>query len=160
MPFTARLDDISSDEVRELIAEHLRGMHASSPPGQVNAFAIDALKHADVTFWSIWKGSALCGCAAMKELNPLAGEIKSMRTHTAYLRQGVGQYALDTIARAAMDRGYTRLFLETGTGDAFEPAQRLYMKNGFTPCGAFGDYEATDFNVFMVRNLHDERRVA
>jgi putative acetyltransferase len=153
MRYTARIDDLSADEVQALVVEHLRGMHTHSPPGHVNAFAIDALKRSDVTFWSIWDGSVLCGCAAMKELDPLTGEIKSMRTHADHLRQGVGQYALDVITQTAMERSYDRLLLETGTGEAFEPAHKLYKKNGFTLCGAFGDYAATHFNIFMTKSL-------
>jgi putative acetyltransferase len=55
--------------------------------------------------------------------------------------------------RAARVRGYRCLYLETGTGPAFEPAHALYRKNGFTACEAFGDYSATDFNTFMVKLL-------
>ncbi len=160
MPLIARTDDLSSPEVQELVREHLRGMHASSPTCHVNAFAIDALKRPEVTFWSIWDGATLCGCAAMRELSPKAGEIKSMRTRAQYLRKGVGQYALDVIIQTAIDRGYSQLLLETGTGPAFEPAHSLYLKNGFGWCGKFGDYEATDFNVFMAKNLNGDRRVA
>jgi putative acetyltransferase len=157
MRYVARLDDLSTVEVQQLIAEHLRGMHANSPPGHVNAFALRALRQPDITFWSIWDGAVLCGCAALKQLDSDAGEVKSMRTRTPYLRQGVAQFALDTIIRTARQRGYSRLLLETGTGAAFEAAHQLYLKNGFTWCGPFGDYEATHFNVFMVRNLEGKR---
>jgi putative acetyltransferase len=46
-----------------------------------------------------------------------------------------------------------RLYLETGTGPAFEAAHSLYLRNGFKWTGVFGDYVATDFNVFMVKEL-------
>jgi putative acetyltransferase len=29
----------------------------------------------------------------------------------------------------------------------------LYVRNGFEWCGPFGDYTATEFNVFMVKAL-------
>lgn len=76
-----------------------------------------------------------------------------MRTSAPYLRQGLGQFLLDEIIRAAETRGLERLYLETGTGIAFEPAHALYLKNGFEWCGAFGDYVATDFNVFMEKRI-------
>lgn len=153
MQFIARIDDLTSRQVQELVFEHLRGMHANSPPGHVNAFAIESLQRPEVTFWSIWKGTELCGCAAMKELDAQSGEIKSMRARPQYLRKGVGQYALEVITDTARQRGYRRLFLETGTGDAFEAAHRLYVKNGFDRCGAFGGYTATHFNIFMTKSL-------
>jgi putative acetyltransferase len=153
MAFEARIGDLSSPEVQQLIAEHLQGMHASSPAGHVNALALESLRRPEVTFWSVWDGPALCGCGALKELDRASGEIKSMRTRAGYLRRGVGQFVLDEILRAARSRNYRRLFLETGTGAAFEAAHALYMKNGFQWCGAFAGYTATDFNVFMAREL-------
>jgi putative acetyltransferase len=151
--FVSRIDDLSSAQVQDLITEHLRGMHTNSPPGHVNALAIEALRRPDITFWSVWADGVLCGCGALKELDPASGEVKSMRTRSAFLRQGLGQFMLDEIVRTARSRNYKHLYLETGTGSAFEPAQRLYVKNGFTWCGSFGNYTATDFNVFMTKKL-------
>lgn len=148
-----QIDDLSTDEVQELVAEHLAGMHSNSPPGHVNALAIQSLRQPDITFWTARIDDHLCACGALKELDASAGEVKSMRTRPAHLRQGVGQGILDEIVRTARARAYTRLYLETGTGSAFEAAHAFYLHNGFTACGAFGDYTATTFNVFMVKLL-------
>ena len=153
MHIDVRLDDLSDPEVQALVAEHLAGMRGNSPPGHVYALAIEGLRKPDVTFWSAWRQSALCGCGALKALDATSGEVKSMRTRPVFLRQGVGQAVLDEIVRTARSRRYQRLYLETGTGDAFSAAHHLYLRNGFSWCGAFGDYEATDFNVFMVKHL-------
>jgi putative acetyltransferase len=158
--FVTRVDDLSSPEVQGLIAEHLRGMHSNSPPGHVNALAIEALKRPDITFWSVWSDGVLCGCGALKELDPTSGEIKSMRTRQAFLRQGVGQFVLDEIVQTAQSRNYKNLYLETGTGPGFEAAHGLYLKNGFDWCGSFGDYTATDFNVFMTKNVNSRQQRA
>jgi putative acetyltransferase len=148
-----RQDDLSSAEVQSLVAEHLSGMHSNSPPGHVNALAIQHLREPGITFWSAWADGTLCGCGALKELNRLTGEVKSMRTRAAFLRRGVGQAILDEIVRTARERGYSRLLLETGTGQAFVAAHALYLRNGFEWSGAFGGYTATDFNVFMSKGL-------
>lgn len=153
MPIQIQTDDLSSAEVQALIAEHLAGMHGNSPPGHVNALAVESLKSPVITFWSAWDGSELCGCGALKELDSTTGEIKSMRTRFACLGRGVGRAMLSEIIREAERRGYQRLYLETGTGAPFAAARALYLKNGFDWCGAFGNYEATAFNVFMVRSL-------
>jgi putative acetyltransferase len=147
------IDDLSSLEVQELITEHLAGMQRNSPAGHVNALAIQNLKQADITLLTAWANQQLCGCGAIKELTVLSGEVKSMRTQAAYLRQGVGQALLNEIIKTAKRRSYTHLYLETGTGEAFEAAHSLYKNNGFTWCGPFGNYTATDFNVFMVKTL-------
>jgi putative acetyltransferase len=148
-----REDDLSGSEVQALIAEHLAGMRGYTPPGQVHALAIDGLRAPGITFWSAWRGGLLCGCGALKELDARTGEIKSMRTRPAFVRQGVGQAVLERIVRTAEERGYHHLYLETGTGPAFEAAHALYLRNGFVACGAFGGYVATDFNAFMVKEL-------
>ena len=153
MGLQVRQDDLSSQEVQALIAEHLSGMHSNTPAGQVHALDIERLRVPGVTFWAAWLDDALCGCGALKELDSLSGEIKSMRTRAAFLRQGVGQAILDEIERTARQRGYSHLFLETGTGPAFAAAHGLYLRNGFTWSGPFGDYTATDFNVFMAKVL-------
>ena len=103
MTVTVRVDDLASAEVGALIAEHLSGMRGNSPPGHVHALAIEGLRRPEVTFWSAWKGDALCGCGALKALGPDAGEVKSMRTRPAFLRQGVGQTVLDEIVRTAWE---------------------------------------------------------
>lgn len=151
-----RMDDLSSPEVQALVNEHVAGMRDDSPPGHSFALAVDGLKQPDVTFWSAWRGAELCGCGALKTLGPSEGEVKSMRTRAAFLRQGIGQAVLDEIIRTAQARGYTSLFLETGTGEAFAAAHALYLRNGFDWCGAFGAYEASEFNVFMQRRLDFE----
>jgi putative acetyltransferase len=53
----------------------------------------------------------------------------------------------------ARQRGYRRVSLETGTGDAFAPARALYAAAGFEPCSPFGDYDASPFNHFMTVEL-------
>jgi putative acetyltransferase len=156
MPIEVRLDDLSSPQVQALIAEHLAGMHGNTPAGHVHALAIDGLRAPEVTFWSAWLDGELCGCGAMKSLGATSGEVKSMRTRTAYLRRGVGQVVLDEIIRTARERAYTHLYLETGTGEPFAAAHKLYLRNGFVWSGAFGDYTATEFNVFMVKALASE----
>jgi len=153
MNLDIRQDDLSSQEVQLLVSEHLSGMHRNSPPGHVHALAIEGLRAPDTTFWTAWQDDALCGCGALKELDGRTGEIKSMRTRAEFLRHGVGQAILDEIIRTARKRGYSRLLLETGTGAAFEPAHALYRRNGFEWSTAFGDYTATDFNVFMAKAL-------
>ncbi len=153
MSIHVRPDDLSSPQIQALVGEHLAGMHGNTPAGHVHALALDGLRAPGVSFWSAWLDGQLCGCGALKALGDGAGEIKSMRTRPPFLRRGVGQAVLDEIVRAARDSGYTRLYLETGTGAPFAAAHALYLRNGFAWCGPFGGYTATAFNVFMTKRL-------
>jgi len=148
-PLTIRVDDLSSDQVRALIALHLAGMHAESPPENVFALDLSGLQAPDVTVWTAWRAARVAGLAALKELDQLNGELKSMRTHPEFLRQGVASMLLDHIIAEAKRKGLVRLSLETGRGPAFEPALLLYRKRGFVDGGPFATYEATAFSQFL-----------
>lgn len=76
-----------------------------------------------------------------------------MRTADAHLRTGVAATILEHIIAEARRRTYTRLSLETGSGEAFEPALALYRKRGFANGGAFGNYEQSRFNQFLHLDL-------
>jgi putative acetyltransferase len=148
-----RLDNLSGPEIRKLLDEHLTSMAHLSPPESVHALDIDALRSPGITFWSVWAGSELLGCGALKELEAKHGEIKSMRTSSAHRREGVAKAMLAHIIEEARKRSYGRLSLETGSMAAFEPAQRLYARFGFTPCPPFADYTADPNSVFMTLPL-------
>ena len=60
------VDDLSREPVRALIARHLEGMFAASPPESVHAFDVDKLRAPGVTFFSAWVGAELAGCGALK----------------------------------------------------------------------------------------------
>jgi putative acetyltransferase len=147
------VDDLSSPATRDLIAHHLAGMHASSPPESVFALDIDGLRHPDVTFYSARLGDELVAIGALKTLDAANGELKSMRVSDAHLGTGAGRAMLRHLVAEARSRGMTTLWLETGSPDDFIPARRLYESEGFVECGPFGDYPANPFSVFMTRAL-------
>jgi putative acetyltransferase len=124
-------------------------MYELSPPDKVFAFDASTLKSAGVTFWTAWDGDVLLGCAALKELSPAEGEIKSMRTPSARRRTGAGRALLNYIIEVARSRAYQTLYLETGRHPAFLPAQALYRSAGFARCGPFGPYRENGNSVFM-----------
>lgn len=144
-----RLDDLTGEPTRALLALHLGGMHENSPPGHVFALDLSGLQAPNVTVWSAWDGPALAGLAALKELGDGTGELKSMRTDPRHLRKGVASALLEHIIGEARRRGLRRLSLETGSGPAFEPALALYRKRGFVDGEAFAEYRRSGFNQFL-----------
>ncbi|ALH82666.1 GNAT family N-acetyltransferase [Sphingopyxis macrogoltabida] len=146
-------DDLSGAPIRALLEQHFAGMLANSPAGSCHFLDFEGLRAGGVTFWSIHKGDALAGCGALKQLDPGHGEIKSMRTADAFLRQGVAARMLEHVVATARSRGLARLSLETGSGPAFAPALALYARHGFEECGPFADYKPDPFSRFMTRAL-------
>jgi putative acetyltransferase len=153
LKITIRVDDLSGESIRALIARHLGGMHEHSPPESVHALDVGALKDPSVTFWSAWVDGELAGCGALKRLDAARVEIKSMRVADAYLGKGVGRAILEHLIAEASRMGLVSLWLETGSVDAFLPALSLYRGAGFERCGPFGDYADDPFSVFMSRRL-------
>jgi putative acetyltransferase len=144
------LDDLSRPEIHALLNEHLRDMYALSPPESVHALDLDRLRRPEITFWTAWEGVQLIGCGALKELDALHGEIKSMRTPDALRRRGAGRAILNHIIAVARARGYQRLSLETGSMESFTAAQKLYESAGFSFCGPFGAYHEDPNSAFMT----------
>jgi putative acetyltransferase len=151
--FEVRKDDLSSEATLRLLALHLAGMNAGSPPGSVYALDLSGLKASDITVWSVWDGNEVVGIGALKELGNGSAEVKSMRSHPDHLRRGVAAMLLDHVTAEAKGRGLTRLSLETGSGPAFEPALALYRKYGFVNGEPFSDYQPSAFNQFLHLQL-------
>ncbi|WP_454828461.1 GNAT family N-acetyltransferase [Pseudoxanthomonas wuyuanensis] len=148
-----RLDPLAGPEIATLLLEHLQDMARHSPPESVHALDLDKLRQPDITFWSGWRGGELAGCVALKQLDPEHGEIKSMRTAAAHLRSGVAAELMRHVLAQAVQRGYRRLSLETGSMAAFAPARALYTRFGFVECGPFADYVEDPYSVFMTLTL-------
>ena len=151
--FDIREDDLSDERTRRLLAIHLAGMQANSPPGSVFALDLSGLQVPGVTVWTVRQGPDIVGVGALRELGDRGGELKSMRTHPDHLRRGVAACLLDFMVVEARARGLKRLSLETGSGPAFEPALGLYRRRGFTDGAPFSDYVRSDFNRFLHLSL-------
>ena len=147
------LDDLTRPEIHALLNEHLRSMHALSPPENVHALDLNALRCPEITFWTAWDGALLQGCGALMELGPTHGEVKAMRTPEARRRTGAGRALLTHIIEVARRRGYERLSLETGSMAGFAPAHQLYTSAGFVDTGPFGAYVADPNSRVMTLRL-------
>ncbi|MGT2478896.1 GNAT family N-acetyltransferase (plasmid) [Methylobacterium oryzae CBMB20] len=151
--FEVREDDLSGEQTRALLALHLAGMHASSPPGCVFALDLSGLQSPGVTVWAAWHRERVASVGALKIAAEGTAEVKSMRTHPDFVRMGAGSAILETIIATAKARGMRRLSLETGSGPAFEPALHLYRRRGFMNGAAFGSYTESAFNQFLHLEL-------
>ncbi|UOQ86370.1 GNAT family N-acetyltransferase [Gracilibacillus salinarum] len=147
-------DNLQGEEIKELIIDHLNSMTLHSPPESIHALNLDELRKPELTFWTVWEGSELLGCGALKELSATDGEIKSMKTSPQHLRKGVSTCLLQFIIDEAKQRGYTRLSLETGSMAAFAPARKLYEKFGFHYCNPFSNYREDENSVFMTKEIY------
>ena len=147
------VDDLSGPADARFLQEHIDSMRAVSPPESMHALDLAGLRRPEITFWSMWDGDDLVGCAALKELDPTHAEIKSMRTAPDRTRQGLASTLLSHVVTEARRRGYTRLSLETGSFPFFAAARALYERWGFEYCPPFADYRLDSHSVYMTRAL-------
>lgn len=147
--------NLDAEDFRGLIGAHKALMLETSPPESSHALRIDEMKTPDLTVWEMrGEGGGLVGCGALKRLSDgKSGEIKAMHTIAQLQGNDLGRTMLRHIMRAAEERYYTRLYLETGSQGAFLPARQLYEAHGFTFCGPFEGYREDPNSVFMMREL-------
>ena len=147
-------NELDVPDLRDLLALHFAEMRADSPPDACHVLPLDGLRAPAIRFFSLRdRDGVLLGIGALKSLGDRHGEIKSMRTSPAALGLGVGGAILAYLIATARTMGHTRLSLETGTSPLFAPANRLYQRGGFTPCGPFGSYPDTPFTAFYTREI-------
>jgi putative acetyltransferase len=147
------VDDLSGPEIAAFLEEHIQEMRSITPLESKHALDLDALRRPEITFWSVIDDRALVGCGAIKMLDPGHAELKSMRTRPARKRSGVASLLLEHILAEARRMGYSRMSLETGSAEFFEPARNLYRKFGFDYCEPFADYQPDPNSVFMTRPI-------
>ena len=101
---------------------------------------------------------------ALRSANPVRDDAKIIVTGDAsgpdQLRRDAGrardiaeymsEHVRCNLLQVARARGYTRVSLETGRGEAFDPAIALYRKHGFVDCPAFAGYVRDGFSQCMT----------
>ena len=151
---TFKSNTLDHPDVIALLQRHLEEMQKASPLESVHALGLAEMHQPGMDFWTAWRKNELAGCGALKRLSASHAEIKSMRTHPKFLRQGIAEWVLKYLIAEARANGYRRLSLETGSQDYFEPARRLYLKHGFAYCDPFSDYTDDPNSVFMSLKIN------
>ena len=147
------IDDLSGEKIRIFLEEHMDDMRSTSPPESVHALDLNGLKNPDVTFWSVTDRNEIVACGAIKKLNAKHAEIKSMRVSEQYRGRGVASKLLSHMLFEAGKMGLSKVSLETGSMEFFEPAKKLYEKYGFKYCSPFASYTEDPNSVFMSLEL-------
>jgi putative acetyltransferase len=148
-----RPGDLSDPRVIDLLHFHLSSAREQTAPGSAHALDVSSLQSPEIDFWTLWDEEHLVGFGALKRLTPEHGEVKSMHVITAKRGTGAGSALLRHIIAAAREKQMTRLSLETGSWEYFEPARSLYRKHGFVECEPFADYQLDPNSVFMTLDL-------
>ena len=148
-------DNFDNLEVNELLTKHFVELRAASPEGSAHVLDIEGLKIPSIKFWSLWKNDKLIGCGALKFLNKEHGEFKSIRIHDNFRNKGQGINVINHLINEAKKLKIKRLSIETGAGEFFTPARKLFKKTGFIVCNPFAHYKK-DINSVYLSILIDD----
>jgi putative acetyltransferase len=142
------------DDVRMLVAELNAYLIPLTPREFQFQLTVEQMTDPTVTlFVARDENGRPVGMGALKEHGDGLGEVKRMYTLPSVRGQRVGSELLRRIEQLAREKGITRLLLETGEAEGFEPAYRVYERGGFTVCGAVLDYPDSGFSRFYEKKI-------
>mgnify|MGYP000882968506 FL=1 len=141
--------NFDNSEVLELLNKHFIELRSVSPDGSAHVLDIEGLKDQNIKFWSLWEDNLLMGCGALKFLNKEHGEFKSIRLVDSFRKKGNGIKILKHLIFEAKKLNIKRISVETGTGDFFTPARKLFNKCGFKLCKPFAHYKEDPNSCYM-----------
>ena len=136
-------------EVHDLLTKHFIELKLVSPKESVHVLDITGLKHSSIKFWSLWEDNELVGVGALKFLNKTHGEFKSIRVNDKFRNKGYGLEVINHLINEAKKLHIDQLSLETGAGNFFQRARKLFTKCGFKISEPFSHYKKDVNSVYM-----------
>ena len=143
-------------EVHELLTKHFIELRAASPEGSAHVLDIPGLKVPSIKFWSLWKDTNLVGCGALKFLDNDHGEFKSIRVHDNYRNMGNGIKVIEHLIEEAKKLKIKRLSIETGAGEFFKPARKLFKRCNFINCRPFAHYKEDINSIYLTKLINNK----
>ena len=141
--------NFKNPKVNELLINHFIELSSVSPVDRGHVLDIPGLKNQRIKFWSLWENDELIGCGALKFLGKEHGELKSIRVADRFRRKGNGIKVINHLIYEATKLNIKKISLETGTGNFFESARKLFYKCGFKPCKPFAHYKKDPDACYM-----------
>ena len=142
-------------DVNKLLKKHFVELKNASPEGSAHVLDISGLQVTSIKFWSIWKNDQLIGCGALKILEKTHGEFKSIRVHDNFRGKGMGIKIINLLINEAKKLAITRISVETGAGEFFIPARKLFDNCGFRPCPPFAHYKEDVNSLYLTKHLNN-----
>ena len=142
--------NFDNPEVHDLLIKHFIELRSVSPKGSTHVLDIAGLKDPSIRFWSLWEENDLMGSGALKFLGKEHGEFKSIRVCDNFKGRGNGTKVINHLINEAKKLNIKRLSLETGAGEFFLTARKLFNKCGFEPCEPFSHYKKDINSIYMT----------
>ena len=145
--------NFDNSEVNNLLKKHFIELRSVSPAGSTHVLDLEGLKDPTIKFWSLWENEELIGCGALKFLDKYHGEFKSIRVADKFKGKKMGEKIISHLIAEARKIGIKKLSIETGSGEFFSPARKLFKKFGFKPCKPFAHYTEDPNSCYYTKNI-------
>ena len=145
--------NFDNSEVNDLLKKHFIELRSVSPAGSTHVLDINGLKDPSIKFWSLWENNKLVGCGALKFLEIYHGEFKSIRVADEFKKKGIGERIIKHLIDEAIKLKISKLSIETGAGEFFLPARKLFTKFGFKSCPPFAHYKDDPNSCYYTLDL-------
>ena len=86
-------------------------------------------------------------------MEPNHGEFKSIRVVDKFRKQKIGQKIVSYLIDRSKQLGFKKLSVETGSGEFFAPARKLFISFGFETCRPFAHYKEDINSCYYSLNL-------
>jgi len=148
--------NFDNPEVNKLLTKHFIELRAASPEGSAHVLDISGLKDPSIKFWSLWEDKKIFGCGALKFLDKGHGEFKSIRVHDNFRNKGNGIKVIEHLINKAKMLDLKRISLETGAGEFFDPARKLFKRCDFKPCKPFAHYKEDVNSLYLTKLINND----
>ena len=148
--------NFNNSDVNDLLTKHFIELRAASPEGSTHVLDIPGLKDPSIKFWSLWENNNLVGCGALKFLEKGHGELKSIRVHNNYRGQNNGIKVMNHLIFESKKLDIKRISIETGAGEFFKPARKLFKKCNFLPCEPFAHYKIDINSIYLTKLINND----
>ena len=140
-------------KVNHLLIKHFIELRSVSSKGSTHVLDIPGLKDPSIKFWSLWNNNHLIGCGALKFIGQNHGEFKSIRVSDDFRNKGIGNKIISHLIIQAKKLGVKKLSIETGSGNFFLPARKLFEYFKFSKCKPFAHYKEDPNSCYYTLDL-------
>lgn len=99
----------------------------------------------------IFVGDSAVACGSFKRYDDSTMELKRIFVKEEYRKNGFGHIIVGSLEKKALEKGASRLILETGV--TMTAANNLYASCGFKTMPNYGEYEGIESSVCMFKNV-------
>jgi putative acetyltransferase len=140
-----------SEDVRALVEGLNETTLALTPAEHTHHMSVKQMARPDTTLFVAREQGRAVAMGALRRHGDGVAEVKRMYTLPSHQGRGLGRAILDRIEALALEEGFARLVLETGSN--FDAACYVYERAGFAACGPVLDYPPSAWTAFYAKAL-------